>query len=350
MSKEYFDDAMTYKNLRRALNRCCRDVRWKDSVVGYELHAPQHTHALRESIYNGTYKISPYQIFTIYEPKKREIVATRIADRHVQMALCTGGLYDDIVEHFIADNGACQIGKGTDYTINRLKKHMSKHYRDHGKDGWILKMDVHHFFPSTRHDVAKAAIRKRVSDPRACQMVCDVIDSFGGDVGIGLGSQISQLVELSALDDIDHFIKERLRIKHYVRYMDDMIIIHEDKEYLKYCLGEIEKKLSEIGLELNKKTTMYPLKQGAKFLQWRFILTNTGKVDMKLDGLKMGKERRRLKKMLLKEAAGEYAPGTSLARLNAWCANADRGNTYYRQQRMISYYYKVKTGIENGKR
>ena len=108
--KNYFDDAISYGNMRKALNRCCRGVRWKDSVAGYELHAPQNTHKLIDSIRNGTYKISPYQHFTIYEPKKREIVATRIADRQVQMALCMAGLYDDITEHFIFDNCACQTG------------------------------------------------------------------------------------------------------------------------------------------------------------------------------------------------------------------------------------------------
>ena len=346
-AKFYFDEAMTYGNLRRALNRCCRNVRWKDSVVGYELHAAQNTHRLLKSIQDGTYRISPYQRFIIYEPKRREIVATRIADRQVQMALCMGGLYEDITEHFIYDNCACQTGKGTDFCLKRIKKHMCDFYRAHGKDGWVLKMDIHHFFPSTRHDVAKAAIAKRVGDEKARDFVFDVIDSFGGDVGIGLGSQISQLVELSVLDDLDHFIKERLGIKHYVRYMDDLVLIHEDKEYLKYCWKEIEKQLKAIGLELNDKTTMYPLKQGVKFLHWRFIITDTGKIDMKISSKKMGKQRRKLKKILYKEKSGEYVEGTGYNSLTAWKANAARGDSYFQRQRMTHFYYTVKAGIEN---
>lgn len=349
MQKEnnYFDSAMTYGNLRKALNRCCRNVRWKDSVVGYELHAAQNTHKLLKSIKDGTYKISSYQRFTIYEPKKREIVATRIVDRQAQMALCMGGLYEDITEHFIYDNCACQDGKGTDFCLGRIKKHMCDFYRKHGKNGWVLKMDVHHFFPSTRHDVAKAAIAKRVRDEKARNFVFDVIDSFGGDVGIGLGSQISQLVELAVLDDLDHFIKERLRIKHYVRYMDDLVLIHEDKEYLRYCWKEIEKLLNSIGLELNKKTCIYPIKQGIKFLQWRFILTDTGKILLRINSKKLGKQRRKLKKILYKEKSGEYAEGTGYTSLTAWKANAARGDTYFQQQRMTHYYYKVKAGVEN---
>ena len=345
--KNYFDQAITYGNLRRALNRCCRNVRWKDSVVGYELHAVQNTHKLIESLRSGKYRISKYQIFTIHEPKEREIVATRIVDRQVQMAVCEGGLYDDIVEHFIYDNCACQKGKGTDFCLKRIKKHMSDYYRRHGRDGWALKMDIHHYFPSTKHSVAKAAIEKRVGDPKARQFVYDIIDSFGGDQGIGLGSQISQLVELAVLDDLDHFIKERLGIQYYVRYMDDLILIHESKEYLEECWRLIEKELQKIGLELNKKTTIYPLKNGVKFLQWRFVYTRTGRINMQLDSRKMGKERRKLKKILLKEENGEYLPGTALNSLTAWKANAARGDSYFQRKTMTNYYYTVKAGIQN---
>lgn len=345
---DYFESAITYGNMRRALKRCCRNVRWKDSVVGYELHAPQNTHKLIESIKDGTYQISPYQRFTIYEPKKRDIVATRIMDRQVQMSLCEAGLYDDFVEHFIYDNCACQKGKGTDFCLKRIKKHMVKYYSKYGKNGWVLKCDVHHFFPSTSHDVAKAAVRKRIRDQRACDYVCDVIDSFGGDKGIGLGSQISQLVELAVLDDLDHYIKERLHIKHYVRYMDDFILFHPSKEYLEYCKEVIEAHLASIGLELNEKTTMYPIKNGVKFLQWRFAYTETGKVVMHLSAKKMGKQRRRLKRILIKEASGEYAVGTGYTSLVAWRANAARGDAWYRQIRMRNYYYDTKARIHNG--
>ena len=338
MQKDYFDEAMSYGNLRRALNRCCRGVRWKDSVVGYELHAVQNTHRLAEEIRNGVYKISPYQHFTIYEPKMREIVATRITDRQVQMALCEGGLYKDITEHFIYDNCACQKGKGTDFALNRLKTHLHRYYRKHGCDGWVLKCDIHHFFPCTKHEVAKAAIAKRVSDPKARQMVFDVIDSFDGDVGIGLGSQISQLVELAVLDDLDHFIKEKLRIKYYLRYMDDFILIHHSKDYLRYCWRVIAGEVEKLGLELNDKTNIYPIKQGVKFLRWRFVLSRTGRLWMRMESTKTGKERRRLRKVIRKELDGELIAGTALNSLTAWKANADRGDTYFQVRTMLQFY------------
>lgn len=339
--KPYFNEAMSYGNLRRALKRCCRNVRWKDSVVGYELHAAQNTHKLLEQLQDGTYKISPYQTFIIHEPKRREIVATRIADRQVQMALCMNGLYRDFVEHYIYDNCACQTGKGTDFALKRMKAHMLKYFRKYGKAGWVLKCDVHHFFPSTRHDVAKEAARKRISDPKALEMVCMIIDSFEGDTGIGLGSQISQLLELAVLDDLDHFIKERLHIKHYIRYMDDFILIHPDKAYLQYCREEIAQRLASIHLELNQKTSIYPLRQGIKFLQWRFILTDKGGVRMKMSGEKQGRERRRLTKLARKEANGEVPEGTTKNSFVSWVANAERGDTYFQVKRMKAHFERV---------
>jgi len=348
MKSDYYEKAFEYGSLRRALRRCCRNVRWKDSVVGYELHAPQNTHKLMEELENGTYRISPYQHFTIYEPKKREIVATRISDRQVQMALCENGLYDDFTEHYIYDNVACQKGKGTDFALKRMKVHMLRYFREHRKEGWVLKCDVHHFFPSTRHDVAKAAATKRISDPKALQMVCNIIDSFDGDAGIGLGSQISQLLELAVLDDLDHFIKERLRIKHYIRYMDDFVLIHPDKAYLQHCREEIAKHLVDIHLELNQKTSLYPLRQGIKFLQWRFALTDKGGVRMKMSKSKQGRERRRLRKLLGKEAEGKVSEGTAENSLQSWIANANRGDAFYQIKRMETYFKQLERSNKNG--
>lgn len=343
MKDDYFNNAIEFDALYKGLKKSCRNVRWKDSVIKYENNGLINTMLLRNSLLNGTYKIKPYQEFTIYEPKKREIVATRIPDRQVQRALCECGLYKDITEHFIYDSGACLTGKGTTWTLDRINTHLHKYYRENGSnEGWVLKCDIHHFFPSTSHEVAKRAVAKRISDEAAKQYVFDVIDSFGGDRGIGLGSQISQLVEMAVLDDLDHFIKERLRVKHYIRYMDDFILIHNDKAFLKDCWKQIEQFVVGIDLELNKKTTMYPLKQGVKMLKWRFVLTKTGKVYREIEHSKISKQKRKMRKLYAKELAGEIEEGTTLISLNSWLSNADHGNTYKIQESMKQYYLTLK--------
>ena len=276
-----YENIISFNSLYRGLKKSCKNIRWKDSTVGYEANALKNTYKLRQSLLSGKYKIDKYQRFTIYEPKKRDIIATRIKDRQFQRSLCDNGLYEEITKSFIHDNCACLRGRGVDYTLNRITAHLRRYYNKNRCAGWVLKCDIHHYFQSISHSVAKAAITKRVKDPDTAFRACEIIDSFDGDTGIGLGSQVSQLVALAVLDDLDHYIKERLGVKHYVRYMDDFVLIHPDKEFLKTCKKEIEHKLAEIGLKLNKKTSLYPIKQGMKMLQWKFILTDTGRIIKK---------------------------------------------------------------------
>ncbi len=332
-----YEKVLSFDNLYKGLKASCRNIRWKDSTVGYEGNALKNTYRLRQSLLNGKYKIDKYQHFTIHEPKQREIVATRIKDRQFQRSLCDNGFYEQITKSFITDNCACMRGRGVDYTLNRITAHLRRYYNEHGTEGWVLKCDIHHYFQSIRHDIAKAAIYKRVQDEQIAYRACEIVDSFG-EIGLGLGSQVSQLVALAVLDDIDHYIKERLRVKHYVRYMDDFILVSDNKEFLQHCRAEIESKLNAIGLQLNGKTVLYPLNQGVKMLKWRFIVTESGAIIRKMDKKKQGKERRKLKKLYTKELNGEYAPGTTQESLISFLANADRGDTYHEQQKMILFY------------
>lgn len=267
MQNKTVKDATSFRELYKGLKKSCCNVRWKDSVIGYEANSLKNTYLLRRSLLNGTYKISDYQKFRVYEPKEREIVATRIKDRQFQRSLCDNVLYPQITRSFIRDNCACQRGKGVDDALNRMNVHLRRYFLKNGSDGWVLKCDIRHYFAETPHTVAKAAIRKRLTDQDAAAYTDMIIDSFGGEVGIGLGSQVSQITELAVLDDLDHFIKERLRIKHYIRYMDDFVLIHNDKDVLQTALKEIKLRLAAIGLTLNQKTQVFPLKQGLLWLK-----------------------------------------------------------------------------------
>ena len=326
MKDKTVDDAVTFKELYKGLKKSCCNVRWKDSVTGYEANGLKNTYLLRQSLLDGTYKISGYQRFKVHEPKEREIVATRLKDRQFQRSLCDNVLYPQITRSFIRDNCACQRGKGVDDALDRLTVHLRRYYFKHGPNGWALKCDIRHYFAETPHDVAKAAIRKRLTDQRAAYYTDAIIDSFGGDKGIGLGSQASQITELAVLDDLDHYIKERLRIKHYLRYMDDFILIHEDKSVLRAALAEIEKRLSALGMTLNKKTQILPLKNGVLWLKWRFVLTDTGKVIRKICMKSVVRERRKLRKMAKLAVAGRIPVAAITESFITWKAHAQRGN------------------------
>ena len=310
------------------------------------MNAPVNIYDLRNDVLGGTYEIRDYSVFVIKEPKTRVIVSTRFRDRVFQRSLCDNYLTDQITRSFIYDNCACQVGKGTQFARDRLTHHLRQFYREHGTNGYVLKCDIKSYFGSTRHDVALDAIKKRVPDEWAVQHVKDIIDSFthGEDpeVGIGLGSQVSQLIQLAVLDDLDHFIKEKLKIRHYVRYMDDFVLIHESKEYLRICETLIDRELARICLRLSKKKTqIFPVTQNIPFLGFSFRLTPTGKVVKKLNHGKASRIRHKLKRLVARVDAGLMTWEEANASFECWEAHATYGDCYNLIRAVEEYYYEL---------
>ncbi len=342
----------SFQSLYIAMNKCKRNVMWKGSVAGFVKNGLANCQKLSDQLTNNKYSIDEYTIFTVYEPKKRDIVSTRFKDRVFQRSLCDNYLYKTMTKGFIYDNCACQINKGVDFAMNRLDTHLHRFFRKHKLNGYILKCDISNYFGSTSHNVAKAAVRNRVDDDWAYEMVCQIIDSFnqGADpeVGMGLGSQVTQLIQLAVLDDLDHMIKEKLQIKQYIRYMDDFILIHEDKDYLQYCLGEIHKRLKDIGLKLSeKKTQLFPIKQGIKFLGFHFYLTETGKVIRKISRDNISNERRKLKKLFQRVKDGIMTYEDVECCFTSWQAHLARGNTYNIVQKTKRYFNNLMEECKN---
>lgn len=336
-----YSRAISFEEIYKGLQKCQRGVIWKDSVSRYAMNNLKNTYLLRQSLLNGTYSLSPYVHFTLYEPKKREIVATSIKDRQFQRSLCDNIVYPQITNSFIRDNLACQKGRGVDDALNRFSVHLHRYYRKYGNKGWVLKCDIKQYFPSTPHSVAKKSVSKNISDSRVLSKVFNIIDSFGGDRGIGLGSQVSQLIELAVLNELDHIIKERLKIKHYIRYMDDFILVHPDREVLVNCLKVIHDYLTSLGFILNRKTQIHPLSQGVLFLKWRFILTSRGKVVRKMHRKSIVRMRRKLRKLKLKLLAQQITIQDVFVSYQSWKAHAKRGNTKSLLRSMDRYYIEL---------
>lgn len=325
------------------MKKCKKGVTWKDSVSRYYNNGLVNILKLTNSLEDNSYKIDKYYEFVIHEPKRREIVSTKFKDRVFQRSLTDNYLYDEITNSFIYDNGACQIDKGTDYAMDRLNCHMQRHFRKHGLDGFVLKVDMKDYFGSTSHDVAKTTLRYNVFDEWVLSHTDKIIESFNqgenSDVGMGLGSQITQLTQLAVLDKLDHYIKEDLGIKCYIRYMDDLVLIHHDKDYLKECLVKITTNIEALGLRLNaKKTQMFPLKQGINFLGFKFKLTETGKVIRLLlkENIKIRKRKLRKYRTLVEE--GKMTREKADECYASWKAHANKGNSYKLLERMDEYY------------
>ena len=333
----------SFESLYKAMAKCRKGVMWKDSVARYSNNGLASVLKLCNSLEDNTYKIDDYHRFTIYEPKEREIVSTKLKDRVFQRSLCDNYLYDAITKSFIYDNCACQLGKGTTFAMDRLNCHMQRHFRKYGVNGYVLKCDIKNYFGSTKHSTAKSVVAKSVKDKWALERVYDIVDSFSQPenpgIGLGLGSQVTQLIQLAVLDSVDHFIKEELRIKQCIRYMDDFILIHHDKEYLKYCLEKIDAKIKELGLRLNvKKTQIFPLKQGLNFLGFKFRLTNTGKVLRVLNKENIRKRKRKLRKFKKLVDEGKMTREKADECYRSWKAHAKKGNSYNLLKRVDEYY------------
>lgn len=330
------ESVCSFPALYRASEKTDNGVLWKDSVVGYSKNRCANLYALSNSLMDGTYRIDPYIVFKVHEPKQRTIVATRYKDRVFQRSLCDNYLTLEVSRHFVYDNCACLKGKGTDFARKRLKAHLQRFYRKHGTDGYVLSLDIRNFFGGTRHDVAKRQVGKLIRDRWARERVFEIIDSFEGDVGIGLGSQISQLIELSVLNGLDHAVKERLGVRHYVRYMDDVKVIHESKERLAELLGFIKDELAKLGLEVNvKKTFIAKLSQPTKFLGFSYRLTKTGGISMTVCRESVRRAKRRMRKQL----DNPRMSGQKKRRcVECYMAHAAKGSDKRLPKRILRYY------------
>ena len=249
------ENIIDYDALWESAMKCKRGVLWKPSTKHYNLNAVEETHRMNRKLVNGTWKNGKPRPIQILYPKKRDGLSISFKDRVYQRSINDNALYPSVQRSFIIDNCACQKGKGIDFARKRLKKHLWNHYYHHGRDGYILQIDIKGYYPNMRHDAVKAKF-KRYLNADVHEAVCDVLDTqYSGDIGYNPGSQMVQIAGISLLDDLDHYCKERLHIRHYIRYMDDILIIHHDKEDLERALLCIEEKLNEIGFEIHKDKT-----------------------------------------------------------------------------------------------
>nr|UWI32015.1 MAG: MatK/TrnK amino terminal region [Bacteriophage sp.] len=326
-----------YEALYRSMMKCKKGVMWKDSTAHFCLNGLTEVMKLEQSLMDGTYKERPGRIFTVYEPKRREILSISFRDRIYQRSLNDNAVYPMMAKSFIYDNCACQQGKGADFAMNRLNAHLQRYYRKHGKDGWVLQCDIKGYYPNMPHEVAEKKFAKHLDEWTFAE-VKKILDRFEGDIGFNPGSQLIQIAGISVLDEMDHFVKEKLRVRHYLRYMDDFLLISDDKEFLRNCLENIKEYLKERGFELNEKTSLYRISQGIKFLGFRFILTDTGKVIRLIKTESVKRERKKLRKLVRLAKKGKLTREKVDQCYESYKAHVRRGNTWKMLRRLDKFY------------
>lgn len=302
------EEIFTYEKLYEAHLHCRCSKQHKGEVVRFETNLSENLYKIVSDMKSKKYKLGKYKKFYIYEPKERLIEALPYKDRVMIRCFCENVIKPKIEPKLIYDNTACRKGKGSSFAINRLEKFLRREYiKENNNEIYFLKCDISKYFPSINHDVLKNLLNKINFTDDEMWLINKLIDEQpnGATIGLPLGNQSSQWFALLYLNTIDRFIKEQLQVKCYVRYMDDMILIHRDKKYLQKCLYEIEKVCNEkLKLSLNSKTQIGKVQNGVDFLGFRHVLTPNGKIIRKMrqsSKIRMKKHLKTLNKLRKKE-------------------------------------------------
>lgn len=211
-------------------------------------------------------------------------------------------------------------------------------------DGWVLKGDFSKFFYTLLHsycyETARRAL-KWLKDPELIDfaewLLWLIIDSTP-DPGIPIGNQSSQLLALLYLDAFDHWLRDDRGLV-YGRYMDDFYIIHSDKLLLRQILKEIEAYIKPLGLRLNGKTQILPLKNGIDFLGFHTYLTQTGKVVRKVRAKSIDNMKRKIRKFRGLVDSGKMTLDSVVQSYASWTGHISHGNTYHLRQNMDAYFF-----------
>lgn len=334
-----FASVFSYANLYRSYRLCKKGVSWKASVQKFIAFAPLSVYQIYDKLMRGTYRSPGFFHFDLYERgKRRHIQSTTIGERVVQRTLCDQALNPILCRTFIYDNGASLPKKGYDFAVDRLTCHLRRHIREHGQEGYILLFDFRKFFDNVDHGLIKSELQRQFTDPRIVKITSHFVDMFG-DRGLGLGSQISQVLALVSGNRLDHYIKEELGIKGYARYMDDGYLIHRSKAYLQDCLVKIRALCNRLGIVLNeKKTQIMKLSHGFSWLKMRVFVTPSGKIVKKIYKRSVTRQRRKMKKLRKMLTVGKVTPEDCYNAWQSWRAYALRFNAWRTMKTMGQLY------------
>lgn len=326
-----YEKIYDFNNLYNAHRSSRRGKRNKAEVIEFEMHLSEELTMLSNALKAHQYRMEPYYHFYVYEPKQRSIHALHYRDRVVQHCVCDEILMPLLERRLIYDNAACRRGKGTHFAIYRLTHFLQEYYKKYGYTGYFLKCDIRHYFDNIDHDVLKNRMTKVIKDRDVLNLLFMIIDSYETkpQKGLPLGNQTSQWFALYYLDGLDRLVKEKLHIKYYSRYMDDIILVYPDKEYLKYCLSAMKQYIEkELQLEFNEKTQIIPFRNGVEYLGFRFYLTKTGKVVRKLKPQAKKRYKNRMKELMYQYKNDEISRENVEQSLASFRGYLQHGHTY----------------------
>lgn len=360
-------------NLLDAFRKASNGSIWKSSVQKYEINLLKNIRQTQLDLQNSHYRQGEFLEFELNERgHNRHIKALGIADRVVQRALCDEVLMPQLGKYLIYDNGASQKDKGVEFCRRRLETHLHKYYRKYGSDGYFLHIDFRKFFDNIRHDKLLAAFNDKLDDDSVMPVLENMVQSFKIDISysdkdltdqvfnsmeyakipaelktgkrymaksMGIGSQVSQAAGVFFPTKIDTYCKVVRGCKFYGRYMDDIYIIHHDKEFLRSVLDGVREQSAEIGLFINeKKTQIFKLRHGFAFLKIKYNLTETGKIIKRPARDNITRQRRKMKKFRKLVDEGAMSIEDARNEVKSWLGANENLNAYRTCQNIRQLY------------
>jgi len=262
-----FEQTVAFDNLLLAADKALRGQKHKPAAARFYFHLESELLRLQEELIGGTWRPLPYCVFSVCEPKPRQICASDLRDRVVHHAICNA--LDPIFERrMISDSYACRRDKGTHAAVKRAQEFARRF-------DFFLQFDVRKYFASVEHAALKELLRRLLKDERLLALLDRIIDHPlpGSEAGRGLpiGNLTSQYFANLYLGELDHFVKERLGVKGYVRYMDDGLLFGDEKPALHEHLAATRDFLGDrLKVELKEEAVrLAPVWSGISFLGFR---------------------------------------------------------------------------------
>lgn len=261
MNENIYEKIYSFDNLYNAFKKVSSCNKFKSSSLKFYSHLEENLISIQNDLLFETYEIGEFFNFVCYEPKRREISALPYRDRVVQAALCNV-IEPDITKRFINDSYSCIKNKGALKAANRLS-----YFANKPTNIYYFKCDISKYFYNVNLDITFNLYKRYIQDEKTLNLIYKILYKDNPKNGIKIGNRLSQLTANIYLNELDRFIKHTLKIKYYVRYMDDFIILDMNKNKLEKILSKIKIFLEqELKLQFNNKTKIGKISQGIEFV------------------------------------------------------------------------------------
>lgn len=321
---------------------------YRDEVLIFSANLEENLIEIQNELIYHTYEVGAYREFFVYEPKQRMIMALPFKDRVVQWAIFR--VLDPIFEKkYYEHSYACRVDKGTHKAINQLQNWL-RIVNKRPEKYCYLKMDISKYFYRVDHEILLKIMSRTIDDDDVIGLLSLIINSestkFGlpvgaslvdidqreGDKGMPIGNLTSQLFANVYLNELDKFVKHTLHTKFYIRYMDDFLLLSDDKRQLHAWKDEIIDYLdSELALHTNNKTCIRPISLGIEFVGYKVWFSHK-----KLRKSTTKRMRKRLKYLQKHYARGEIMPENIGMTINSYLAMLKSADSHRLTSKILS--------------